>query len=92
MYNLQNSLEDESTAGNISAVDRKDLQDIIDEALDWMEFNAGVEKDECLAKQKEIVSLVASPIRRSFYSGGGDDDDKDFGHDELYLKVLQVGV
>ena len=38
-----------------------------------------------MAKQREIESL-ASPIMRSFYSGGGvggDEEDMDFGDDEL---------
>ena len=39
LYNLKNTLEDDSMAGNISATDKKDLQDITDEALDWMEGN-----------------------------------------------------
>mmetsp|Transcript_30282 Transcript_30282/g.49592 ORF Transcript_30282/g.49592 Transcript_30282/m.49592 type:complete len:526 (-) Transcript_30282:125-1702(-) len=84
LYNLKNTLEDDGTEGNISAVDKKDLQDITEQALDWMGDNADAEKDECLAKQKEIENL-ANPIMRSFYSGGGDGggDDMDFGDDEL---------
>merc|ERR1712071_408347 len=83
LYNLKNTLDDDD-GGNISATDKKDLQDITDEALDWMEDNVGVEKEECLAKQKEIETL-ANPIMRGFYSGGGDSggDDMDFGDDEL---------
>ncbi|KAL7538922.1 hypothetical protein ACHAXR_009600, partial [Thalassiosira sp. AJA248-18] len=84
LYNLKNTLEDDGMAGNISAVDKKDLQDITDDALDWMGDNADAEKDDCLAKQREIENL-ANPIMRSFYSGGGDGggDDMDFGDDEL---------
>ena len=84
LYNLKNTLEDDGTEGNISAVDKKDLQDITEEALDWMGDNADAEKDECLAKQKEIENL-ANPIMRNLYSGGGDDggDGMDFGDDEL---------
>jgi len=86
LHNLKNTLDDDD-GGNISATDKKDLHDIADEALDWMEDNADVEKDECLAKQKEIENL-ANPIMRGFYSGGGGgagggDDDMDFGDDEL---------
>jgi len=84
LYNLKNTLEDDSMEGNISSVDKKDLQDITDEALDWMEENADVGKDDCLAKRKEIDN-VANPIMRSFYSGesNGGGDDMDFGDDEL---------
>ncbi|KAL7554844.1 hypothetical protein ACHAWF_018383 [Thalassiosira exigua] len=81
LYNLKNSLEEDGMGGNISAEDRKELQDITDEALDWMDDNVDAEKDECLAKRKEIENL-ANPIMRSFYSGIGD-DSADFEDDEL---------
>ena len=84
---LKNTLED--GAEKLSAEDRKDLADIVDETLDWMDDNPAVEKEECLEKQKE-VEQIANPIMRNFYSngGGGDDGygsggDDDFGDDEL---------
>lgn len=84
LYNLKNTLEDSN--GSVSADDRKDLEDMIDESLDWIEDNQGVDKDEYLEKQKE-VEHVANPIIRQMYSGGrGDgygDDENDFGDDEL---------
>ena len=87
LYNLKNTLED--GADKLSAEDRKDLADIVDETLDWMDDNPAVEKEECLEKQKE-VEQIANPIMRKFYSngGGGDDGygsggDDDFGDDEL---------
>ena len=85
LYSLKTTLEDDGMEGTVSAIDKKDLEDITDEALDWMEDNVEAEKDECLAKRKEIENL-ANPIMRSFYSGGGSgggDDDMDFGDDEL---------
>merc|ERR1712071_334419 len=81
LYNLKNSLEEDGMGGNISAEDRKELHDITDEALDWMDDNVDAEKDECLAKRKEIENL-ANPIMRNFYSGTGD-DSADFEDDEL---------
>jgi len=84
LYNLKNTLED--SGDKVSAEDRKDLEDMIDESLDWIEDNAGVDKDEYLEKQKE-VEQIANPIIRQMYSGGNDDgndyDQNDFGDDEL---------
>jgi len=84
LYNLKNTLEDNGMEGNISSSDKRDLRDITDDALDWIEDNADVGKDACSAKQKEIENL-ANPIMRGFYSGGGNDvgDDMNFGDDEL---------
>lgn len=85
LYNLKNTLED--GADKLSAEDRKDLADIVDETLDWMDDNSAVDKEDYLEKQKE-VEQIANPIMRNFYSNGGDDDghgggDNDFGDDEL---------
>ncbi|KAI2494050.1 hypothetical protein MHU86_20493 [Fragilaria crotonensis] len=88
LYNL-NTLDDDEkgVADNISAEDKKELKDMIDEALDWMEEHPEADKDEYSEKQKE-VEQVANPIMRNFYAGGagggaGADDMGDFGDDEL---------
>jgi heat shock protein 5 len=87
LYNLKNQLEDEEKgmADNISAEDKKELQDVVDESLDWMDENPEADKEDYDAKQKE-VEQVANPIMRNFYAGaGGDggDGDFDYGDDEL---------
>jgi heat shock protein 5 len=89
LYNLKNTLngDDESgAADNLSAADKKELEDMIDETLDWMEENPEADADEYKEKQKE-VEQVANPIMRNMYAGGaggsGDEDYDDFGDDEL---------
>merc|ERR1711966_583886 len=90
LYNLKNTLEDDEKgmADNVSAED-KELQDMVDEVLDWMDENPEADKEDYDEKQKE-VEQVANPIMRNFYAGGaggaggGDEDDMgDFGDDEL---------
>jgi len=85
LYNLKNTMED--GADKVSAQDRKDLQDMVDETLDWMDDNQGADKDEYLDKHKE-VEQIANPIMRNMYSNDGSSDgysggDDDFGDDEL---------
>merc|ERR1719272_1237223 len=88
LYNLKNALDDDEkgVSDNISAEDKKELQDIIDETLDWMDENPEADKEDYDEKQKE-VEQVANPIMRNVYAGGaggGDDEDAgDFGDDEL---------
>merc|ERR1712028_310648 len=88
LYNLKNTLEDDEkgVADQLSAEDKKELQDMIDETLDWMDENPEAEKEDYDEKQKE-VEQVANPIMRNVYAGGaggGDDEDAgDFGDDEL---------
>ena len=88
LYNLKNTLDDDEkgVSDNISAEDKKELQDMIDETLDWMDENPEADKEDYDEKQKE-VEQVANPIMRNVYAGGaggGDDEDAgDFGDDEL---------
>jgi len=84
LYNLKNTLDDEETGGNISPQDKKELQDIIDEALDWMDENPESDKEDYDEKRKE-VEQIANPIMRDMYAGGegGDEDMGEFGDDEL---------
>jgi len=88
LYNLKNNLEDEEKgiSETISAEDKKELQDMIDETLDWMDSNPEADKEDYDEKLKE-VEQVANPIMRNVYnqggSGGGEDDAGDFGDDEL---------
>merc|ERR1711990_810683 len=87
VYNLKNQLEDDENglAEKMSAVDKKELQDLIDETLDWMDKNPEADKEDYDEKMKEVEN-VANPIMRQFYQGGdggADEDMGDFGDDEL---------
>jgi endoplasmic reticulum chaperone BiP len=69
LYNLKNTLEDDEKglAENISAEDKKDCMDMIDDAIDWMESNPEASKEEYVEKHK-AVEQMANPIIRRFYS------------------------
>jgi len=86
VYNLKNTLEDDEKglADKLSPEDKKELQDMIDETLDWMEENPEAEKEDYDDKQKEIEN-ISNPIMRQMYAGGeGEEEDMgDFGDDEL---------
>merc|ERR1712086_347363 len=87
VYNLKNQLDDDEKglADKLSPEDKKELQDTIDETLDWMEENPEAEKEDYDEKQKEVEN-ISNPIMRNMYAGGaegGDEDMGDFGDDEL---------
>lgn len=84
LYNLKNTLEEAPNSESVSAQDKKELHDLVDETLDWMEDNQGVEKEDFDAKLKE-VEQVANPFIRNLYGGGGmnQDDMDDFGDEDL---------
>jgi endoplasmic reticulum chaperone BiP len=90
LYSLKNTLDDDEKglADNLKPSDKKELQDAIDETLDWMDGNPEADKDDYDAKLKD-VEHVANPIMRNLYSQGGgggagsEEDTGDFGDDEL---------
>lgn len=77
LYNLRHTIMEDGggSTDNLSAADKKELEDMVDEALDWMEENPEADKDDCDAKRKE-VEQVANPIMRSMYAGGSSTDRK----------------
>merc|ERR1712106_845676 len=80
LYNLKNTLEDDEkgAADDISAEDKKDLQDLIDETLDWMDENPEADKEDYDEKNKE-VEQIANPIMRNMYAGGAGEGAEDMG-------------
>merc|ERR1719311_1296405 len=72
LYNLKNTLEDDEKglADKVSAEDKQELTDAIDEVLDWLEENPEAEKEDYDEKQKEIEQ-IANPIMRNLYQGAG---------------------
>lgn len=87
LFNLRNTLEDadeKNLSEQISSEDKKDLTDLIDEALDWLEDNPEANKDGYDEKLKEVEN-IANPIIRSLYSGagGGGMDEDEFDEEEL---------
>ena len=90
LYNLRNTVDDNENGlmDNLSAADKKEFMDTIDEGLDWLEENSvSAETEEFIAKRKALESIV-NPIMRQAYSGAGGDSygadaDADYYDDEL---------
>ena len=85
VYNLRNQLEEDQFSNNLSSEDKRDMEDLINDTLDWMEDHPGATKEDFLEKQKDVESVV-NPMIRQMYAGGNGgahDDDFDFGDDEL---------
>merc|ERR1711939_861370 len=92
LYNMKNTLDDDEKglSDKLSDEDKDELDSIINEALDWLDENPEADAEDYEEKQKE-VEQVANPIMRELYqqagAGGGgmpdDDEDYDFGDDEL---------
>lgn len=90
---MKNTIEDEEKgiSAKIDPKEKEELVSLIDETLDWLDENSDAEAEEFKEKQKE-VEKVSNPIMRKVYGGaggapggsaGGEDEDFDFGDDEL---------
>jgi hypothetical protein len=71
----------------VSVEDKKELLDLVDETLDWLEEEnaADATKDELDGKQKD-VEQIANPVMRNLYSSGvkaGPEDDGVFYDSEF---------
>merc|ERR1711990_1083832 len=88
LYNLKNTLEDDEKglADKLSEEDKEELDNTINEALDWLDENPEAEAEEFEDKQKE-VEQIANPIMRNVYAGAGgggaEEDMGDFDDGEL---------
>merc|ERR1712232_1104649 len=86
LYSLKNTMDDESRSGNISAEDKRELIELVDDKLDWMESNPEGSAEEYADHQKE-VEQVANPLMRQFYAGGDaaadEEDDGEFYDSDL---------
>ncbi|KAJ4917490.1 putative mediator of RNA polymerase II transcription subunit 37e [Raphanus sativus] len=61
-YNMRNTIGD----ANIGAVDKKKIEDLVEEAMQWLEGNQLPEADESQDKMKELES-VCNPIIAKIY-------------------------
>ncbi|CAJ1963229.1 unnamed protein product [Cylindrotheca closterium] len=77
LYGLKTNLDGEDSTVSLSMDDKKELLDLVDEKLDWMEDNPDASKDD-LDDQRKEVEQIAIPLMRQAYSGGaqGNDDDE----------------
>ena len=86
LYNLKNTLE-ENNMDNMPQKGKKELEDLLDEKLDWLDENPDASKEE-YDSHKEEVEKIAAPLMRLFYNSGGgagadDEDDEGFYDSEI---------
>ena len=82
LYNLKSQVEDEDLSKNLSIEDKKDLLDLMEEKLDWMEENIEATKEDYLGHQKE-VEQVANPLMRQLYNNDGGAYGDEFDDEDI---------
>merc|ERR1712115_263040 len=69
-YQMRNTLDDAKFKDLIKDEDKKKVQDIVKETIDWVDANPNAEREEYDAKKKEIEE-VWRPIITAAYGGSG---------------------
>jgi heat shock protein 5 len=83
LYSLKNSLDDETFSASAPAEERKEVLDLIDETLGWLEEHSESTKEEYDYRKKELEQ-VAHPLMRQLYGNGASTgDDEDFYESDL---------
>jgi len=82
LYSLKSTLEDADRSDNLPAEDKKDLLDLVEEKLEWMETTPEASKDDLVEQRKE-VEISANPVMRKLYDNGGGEYEDDFADEDL---------
>ncbi|GAA5821403.1 hypothetical protein JCM11251_004606 [Rhodosporidiobolus azoricus] len=83
IYSLKGQLSDsEGLGGKLDSSDKKEIQDELKKATDWIEEFGGSASAEDFDEQREALQAAVAPITAKIYSGGADSGES-FSHDEL---------
>ena len=85
-YSMKQTLGDKM-GEKLDAEDKEKIEKAVEEALEWMDANHDVEKEEYEEKLKEVQDIAQPIISKVYAESGGaapGGDDEDLGaHDEL---------
>merc|ERR1719385_361832 len=70
-YQMRNTLDDAKFKDLIKDEDKKKVQDIVKETIDWVDANPNAEREEYDAKKKEIEEVWRPIITAAYGAGGG---------------------
>ncbi|KAF2296037.1 hypothetical protein GH714_035791 [Hevea brasiliensis] len=72
-YNMRNTVRDEKISSKLAPDDKKKIEDVIEQAIQWLDANQLAEADEFEDKMKELES-ICNPIIAKMYQGGAGPD------------------
>ncbi|KAI6669007.1 hypothetical protein NL676_003892 [Syzygium grande] len=79
-YNMRNAIKDKKISAKLPAVDKKKIEDVIEEAIHWLDGNQLADADKFKDKMKELEGIYNPIIAKTYqgagpHMGGGMDDD-----------------
>lgn len=79
-YNMRNTIKDDKISSKLDGVEKKKIEDAIDEVIQWLDNNQLGEADEFEDKMKELESICNPIIAKMYQGAGGGAPDMD--HDD----------
>jgi len=70
-YQMRNTLDDAKTKDMIKDEDKKKVQDLVKETIDWVDANPNAEREEYESKRKEIEEVWRPIITAAYGAQGG---------------------
>ncbi|XP_030966704.1 heat shock cognate 70 kDa protein 2-like isoform X2 [Quercus lobata] len=88
-FNMRSTFRDEETVAKVRAVDRKMVEEVIEETIDWLERNQLAEADEFEDKMSELESICNAVI--AMIGQGADDDVGEATlEDEQHMEEIKI--
>ncbi|XP_071707401.1 heat shock cognate 70 kDa protein 2-like [Rutidosis leptorrhynchoides] len=78
-YNMRNTIKDDKVASQLPADDKKEVEDAVDQAVQWLDSNQLAEAEEFEDKMKELEGICNPIIAKMYQSGGGGGGVPDMG-------------
>ena len=70
-FSVRNSLRDEAVAGKLPEEDKKKIEELIDQAVSWLDDHPNAEKEEYEEKQKSLENSIMPIFSKMAGAGAG---------------------
>ncbi|KAB1201497.1 putative mediator of RNA polymerase II transcription subunit 37c [Morella rubra] len=87
-YNMMNTFKDEKFAAKVPSARKKEIEDVIEQAIDWLERNQLAEVEEFEFKQAELES-ICHPVIAQIDQGTDVNDGEGVQEDEEHKEEIK---
>merc|ERR1719356_306873 len=78
-YSMRSNIQDDKVSGNLSADDKKVVEDAVQKTIEWLDKNHEVEKSEYEAKLEELKNICNPILSRTHQNYGDNTKMPDMG-------------
>merc|ERR1712211_49485 len=71
VFNIRNTLQDESVGGKLDSADKEKITKIVEETISWMDSTHEVQEKSVYESKQKAVEAVVNPIMTKMYQQAG---------------------